>query len=62
MPRHLMRTWYKTDVVQGDPAVGTFSASIPDRAFEDGTIVDVDWSVRGEVQVTFLKEGPGYNA
>jgi hypothetical protein len=60
---HLMRTWYKTDATDEEPEYGgVFSGSIPDRAFEDGTkIVDVDWSVRGEVCVTYLHRGSGYD-
>jgi len=63
MPKHLTRTWYKTDYTGGpEGGVGTFSGSIPDRAFEDGTIVNVDWSEPGAVEVTFLHEGTGYDA
>jgi hypothetical protein len=56
-----MRTWYRTDYDKG--GVGTVSTSIPDRAFERGPIVDVNWKPRGMapgwVEVTFLMEGPG---
>jgi hypothetical protein len=55
MSYQLMRTWYKTDTNDNDPEyIGAFSDSIPDRAVEEQTIIDVDWSVTGEVQVTFL--------
>jgi hypothetical protein len=50
---HLLRTWYKTDVEAGEPEyVGAFAYGIPNDV--PGTIVDVDWSERGSVQVTFL--------
>lgn len=56
----LMRTDYKTDVHDDEPEYrGSFSATIPDRAFQDGRkIVDVDWSERGWVTVTFLVPAP----
>jgi hypothetical protein len=55
---HLMRTWYQTDYSPGD-GIGTFSSTIPESAFRDGsTIVGVDWSTPGEVEVTFLIPGP----
>lgn len=56
MSWRLFRTWYKTDATDEEPDyVGVFSEKIPDAAFRDGaTVVDVDWSERGEVQVTFL--------
>lgn len=53
----LMRTWYSTDVDESDPDyVGAFSAPFP---AEDATrkIVSVDWSKRGEVEVTWLISG-----
>jgi hypothetical protein len=53
-----MRNWYRTDASDG---VGTGSSTIPDRVFKDGwQIVNVDWSVRGEVEVTFLVPGDGF--
>ena len=60
--KHLMRTWYKTDVSDDDPEyVGNTSATIPARAFESGyQIVAVDWSTHGEVEVTFLIPGSGF--
>lgn len=49
-----MRTWYTTDVNQEDPEyVGSFSAPFP-RPNPERQIVDVDWSERGVVQVTWL--------
>lgn len=55
----LFRTWYRTDAKVDEPEyMGSFTEHIPASAFRDGQqIVDVDWSVRGWVQVTFL--GPG---
>lgn len=52
--KRLFRSWYPTDVSDDDPEyVGTFSERFP--APRPGMeIVDVDWSVRGEVQVTWL--------
>lgn len=52
----LMRTWYSTDVNDDEPEyIGTFSGIIPGRALEDGRqIVHVDWSKKGEVEVTYL--------
>ncbi len=53
--KQLHRTWYNTDVNEDDPDyIGIFSDKIPARAFEDSIIVDVDWSERGKVQVTYL--------
>jgi hypothetical protein len=52
--QRLERTWYKTDIDPSDADyVGTFSAQFP---AEDATrrIVRVDWSPRGEVEVTWL--------
>lgn len=61
MSKYLMRTWYKTEAAEHE-GEGIFSASIPDAAFNNSTILDVNWSTRGEVQVTFLMEGPSpYN-
>jgi hypothetical protein len=55
-----MRTWYDTDVDDADPNyIGIYSAVIPASAFRDGhIIVDVDWSERGKVQVTYLVNVP----
>jgi len=51
--RRLMRTWYGTDA--DDSTVGAFSNPLPDIPFRDGwQIVAVDWSRRGEVEVTWL--------
>lgn len=59
--KHLSRTIYRTDVDESNPDyIGMFSASIPDRALEDSQIVNVDWSERGWVEVTYLVPGPGY--
>jgi hypothetical protein len=53
----LQRTWYKTDVNDDDPDyVGSFSDPIPDPESHDSVIVDVDWSERGLVQVTYLTQ------
>jgi hypothetical protein len=52
--QRLMRSWYATDVAEDDPDyVGSFSDRFP---AEDDTrrIVAVDWSKRGEVEVTWL--------
>jgi hypothetical protein len=56
MAKKLMRTWYSTDTNKDEPSyIGCFSATIPDSAFRDGNqIVNVDWSRRGEVEVTYL--------
>lgn len=55
---HLFRSWYRTDFAPG--SVGNISDTIPGRALADGRqIVHVDWSVPGEVEVTFLIPGPG---
>jgi hypothetical protein len=54
---HLHRTSYPTDVSDQDPEYwGAFSVPFPDpRHRTDGAqIVGVDWSVRGEVTVTYL--------
>lgn len=51
--KRLVRTWYRTDVDTNDPEyVGTRSAPIPASVTDE--IVAVDWSVPGEVQVTYL--------
>jgi hypothetical protein len=51
----LFRTWYPTDVDDGDPEyVGTWSGEIPDNEDRGWTIVGVDWSQRGQVEVTYL--------
>ena len=53
----LMRTWYKTDVTEDDPTYkGSFSAPFP--AQMAAKIVHVDWSVRGEVEVTYVIPAP----
>lgn len=53
--KRLHRTWYPTDVSGDDPEyVGAFSAELPDPAKRDAVIVDVDWSERGTVCVTYL--------
>jgi hypothetical protein len=55
MNKRLMRTWHRTDVSDDDPEyVGAFSLPFPDPACSGYQIVDVDWSKRGEVQVTYL--------
>lgn len=58
---HLMRTWYSTDADETDPEyMGAFSADIPEKWTDlDGwKIIAVDWSKRGEVEVTWLIPGP----
>lgn len=54
MEQRLMRTWYKTDIENADPEyIGSFSLPFP--AEKDGRrIIAVDWSKRGEVEVTWL--------
>lgn len=61
---HLMRTWYRTDADPGEPDyAGAFSDTIPGRAMEGGTsVVNVDWSRKGWVEVTFLAPGRGHVA
>jgi len=56
---HLMRTWYITDVDSAEPEyVGVFSSTIPDTFLADGAqVVSVDWSERGQVEVTYLLPG-----
>jgi len=53
--KQLMRTWYKTDRdVEKDPEyVGSFSSVFPPPN-SSREIVAVDWSVPGEVEVTWL--------
>jgi hypothetical protein len=52
--KHLHRAWYPTDVDDTDPEyIGAFSGSYP-YPRDDAVIVDVDWSERGQVQVTYL--------
>ena len=57
-----MRTVYATDITEDEPQyIGSFSGTIPDSALSDGRqIVNVDWSVRGEVEVTYLIPGEGH--
>jgi len=57
---HLMRTIYRTDAIEEEPDyLGSFSDTIPASAFSASTqIVNVDWSRRGWVEVTFLQPGP----
>lgn len=62
MSGHLHRAWYRTDATEEEPEyVGAFSSTIPDTALRSRTIVGVDWSVRGWVEVTFLLSGPGHD-
>lgn len=57
-PSHLMRTIYRTDATVEEPEyVGSFSDTIPGSALQQGQIVNVDWSKRGWVEVTFLVPG-----
>ena len=52
--KKLMRVAYRTDVSDDDPDyIGSFSEPFPDQG-NGATIVGVDWSVRGVVEVTFL--------
>lgn len=54
-----MRAWYRTDVSDEDTDyLGAFSSAIPPET-RTGRIVDVDWSERGWVIVTFLVDGDG---
>ena len=49
-----MRTTYKTDVSADDPEyIGAFSAPFPAPSL-DREIVNVDWAVKGVVEVTWL--------
>ena len=57
MPKHLAKAWYTTNAIPDQDVRGHLSASIPDRAFEQGQIVHVDWSEPGMVEVTFLVNG-----
>jgi len=53
---HLMRVTYRTDVTPADPDyVGSFSSTV--MVDDDAQIVNVDWSKRGQVEVTFLMPG-----
>lgn len=48
----LMRVTYATDATNEDPEYrGSFSSAFPQTGDQ---IVDVDWSVRGEVTVSWL--------
>lgn len=50
----LMRTTYATDVVDAEPEYpGRFSQPFPPPR-HGTTLVGVDWSVRGEVTVTYM--------
>lgn len=56
---HLMRMVYRTDATVEEPEyIGSFSDSLPGSAMTPGKIVNVDWSIRGWVEVTFLVNGP----
>jgi hypothetical protein len=62
MSGHLHRAWYRTDATEEEPEyVGAFSGTIPDTALRGRTIVGVDWSKQGWVEVTFLLSGPGHD-
>ena len=51
----LMRTRYTTDADEADPDyIGWFSSEFPDPKARDAQIVNVDWSERGFVWVTYL--------
>jgi hypothetical protein len=55
--KRLMRTAYKTDIDVDEPEyIGSFSTSFP-APESDREIVNVDWSNRGEVEVTWLVDG-----
>jgi hypothetical protein len=55
---HLMRTVYRTDATVEEPEyIGSFSDTIPASALGQGRIVNIDWSIRGWVEVTFLVPG-----
>lgn len=57
---HLHRATYRTDATDDEPQyAGMESGTIPGRALREREIVGVDWSVRGQVTVTFLLPGPG---
>lgn len=47
--KRLCRTWYPTDA--GPDNAGSFSTHVPDVVID--RIVSVDWSVPGEVEVTY---------
>lgn len=52
--QRLMRAWYSTDVSDDDPDyAGAFSDNFPAES-PGRRIVHIDWSVRAEVQVTWL--------
>ena len=54
--KRLVRVTYKTDIREDEPEyIGSFSSSFPDPASRGAQIVNVDWSVRGEVEVTYLE-------
>lgn len=57
--KHLMRVIYQTDATTTEPDyLGSFSGTIPASAFINGAeIVNVDWSHRGWVEVTYLSPG-----
>lgn len=57
--KHLMRTIYQTDATTDEPDyLGSFSSTLPASVFRDGwQIVNVDWSKRGWVEVTYLVPG-----
>ena len=54
---HLMRITYQTDATDDEPEyLGSFSHSFP-TPDDERQIVAVDWSTRGEVEVTWLHRG-----
>jgi hypothetical protein len=55
---HLTRVLYRTDATVEEPEyIGSFSSSIPESALRNSQIVNVDWSIRGWVEVTYLRSG-----
>lgn len=52
---YLMRTWYKTDAGDDPEYVGAFSHTA--RLAPSATVVRVDWSERGVVEVTYMLPG-----
>lgn len=53
--KKLMRTTYKTDATDDEPEyIGAFSDPFPDPGDRGALIVNVDWGVRGEVEVTYM--------
>ena len=63
MSGRLHRAWYRTDATEEEPEyVGAFSGTIPNSALRGRTIVGVDWSKRGWVEVTFLLSGSGIDS